>query len=126
MSDVVLAADGTSILSQKTEGPSLFERIMNPETDDNCKVPFSVQARQYSIGVGGGLVTGPFVGGGLAIGSCVSNIGDAILCGIVGPEKVLIAGAAIGTVVLPVVGGYQAHKSIVDAEATCRAKKGMK
>lgn len=126
MSDAVFAANDQAVVSRKSEGPSLFERVMNPETDENCKVPASVQARQYALGVGGGLLAGPFVGGGLAVAGCVSNIGDAIICGIVGPEKVLIIGAGIGTVVLPVVGGYQAHKSIKDAEASCRNKKGMK
>ena len=102
---------------------SLYERVMEPATDQNCQVSTARKAEQYALGIAGGTITGPLIGGAATVGFCVSSIGDTLLCAVVGFDKMIIGGAAVGTIVGPFAGGYLAHKSIKDAEAICQLKK---
>lgn len=102
----------------------LFKKYA-PATDENCKVSPASKAKIYAIGIGTGVIAGPPVGAAATMAFCVSSIGDALLCGVVGFDKMLVGGLAVGLVAGPVVGGYAARETIKAGETACREKKGL-
>lgn len=119
---VDLTADAKTKASEDLQ--KLFEKYA-PATDENCKVSAASKAKIYAIGIGTGVIAGPPVGAAASMAFCVSSIGDALLCGVVGFDKMLVGGMAVGLVLGPIVGGYSAQQTIKAGETACLEKKGL-